>query len=62
MTGTDTLTLDMSAAQTSEVFRRWLVGMNVQDSHISLKIEKASGATGFYLLDLGLEIFIKEGH
>ena len=60
--GTDTLTLDMSAKQTSEVFRRWLVGVNIQDSHISLKIEKASGATGFYLLDLGLEIFIKEGH
>jgi len=60
--GSDTLTLDMSAETTSEVLRRWLVGVNVKDSHISLKIEKASGATGFYLLDLGLEIFITEGH
>ena len=60
--GSDTLTLNMAAEQTSEVFRRWLVGVNVQNSHISLKIEKATGATGFYLLDLGLEIYIKDGH
>lgn len=60
--GTDTLTLNMAAKQTNEDLRKWLVGMNVQDSHIALKIEMATGATGFYLLDLGLEMYIKEGH
>lgn len=56
------MNLSMIAEQTNEEFRRHFVGMDVQNSQISLKFENSTASQELYLLKLGLELWIKEGH
>ena len=56
------ITLSMMAETASEELRRHLVGTDIQNSQISLKFQNATASQELYLLKLGLELWIKQGH
>lgn len=56
------LTLSMIVLNAGEEFRRHRMGMNYQDSHISLKFQNATASQALYLLDVGFDLYAKEGH
>lgn len=56
----DTITLDMTAATTNDAIRKQRIGLNLQDEHVSLKIQNATLSQSIYLLDLGLEIYVRD--
>ena len=60
--GSDTLTLSMLAEQTNEAVRRHRVGIDVQGQQCSLKFQNDTASEELYLLDLGVEMYEKEGH
>jgi hypothetical protein len=56
------MTLSMIVEQTSEEFRRHIIGLDIQNSQISLKFQNATSAQDLYLLKLGLDLWIKPNH
>ena len=56
------LTLSMIVRNAGEEFRRHRMGMNYQDSHISLKFQNNVASVSLYLLDVGFDLYAKQGH
>ena len=60
--GSDTLTLSMVAQNTGDKVRRHRVSINAQDQQLSLKFQNDTASQELHLLDLGVELWEKEGH
>ena len=56
------ITLSMLVENAGEEFRRHLIGTDIQNPQISLKFQNATASQELYLLKVGLELWIKEGH
>ena len=56
------LTLPMTAKATGHTMRRQRLGVTAQGEQLSLKIQNATVSQSLYLIDLGLEMYEKEGH
>jgi hypothetical protein len=60
--GSDILTLPMTAKNSGDVVRRHRPGIKLQGQQCSLKFQNAVAGQELYLLDMGMEVYEKEGH
>jgi hypothetical protein len=60
--GSDILTLPMTAKNSGDVVRRHRPGIKLQGQQCSLKFQNAVASQELYLLDMGMEVYEKEGH